>query len=467
MATALHSYDVMPNNYLPLTITGLRAAIDADPAFAEAAAQAQFDHARRFGDRYNCFVQRNELSEGWQPKRTGVLNGVALAHKDVFNSGRRAPFCGQRSPLEQGPLERALVLERLESSGAADLGALVMAELACGPTGDNPHYPRPVNPLDEDAAVGGSSSGSAVAVAAGLCYASLGTDTSGSVRIPAATCGVVGFKPTFGRIPRAGAMVLSPSLDTVGILARSAADVALLLRTIADEVAPKLGGDGLQQTRDETKRWRIRNCIPMERFAPSVRNAVDDFLGAIADFADIREGRIDGLSEANRLCAIILHVEAAHTLASVVTSRLPSLATSTQSIALPGFAIPAIYYADALQQRTSIKNALLEGLFRDDDIVLLPALAEEVPSWDEVQRGSPDFNPDKYQALYEWMPCANLTGLPAVVFPIRSGKGRRVISVQAMARPLADEELLGFTYRVECSLFGPDGVLTPPTRIAV
>jgi len=260
-------------------------------------------------------------------------------------------------------------------------------------------------------------------------------------------------------------MVLSPSLDTVGVLTRSAADAALLLRIIADD-ALSSGGD-TQLAREPTKRWRIRNCIPMEQLAPPLRDAFDDFLVAIADFADIREGKIEWLSEANRLCEIILHVEAAHTLASVVSSRLASLTPSTQAIALPGFAIPAIYYADALQRRTSFATDLLDELFGDDEIVLLPALGEEIPSWAEVRRGSSDFNAAKYRALYEWMPCANLTGLPAIVFPVQSVKGQRVISAQAMARAFADEELLAFAYRVEHSLFGPEGVLTPPTRISV
>src|SRR5690606_35766522 len=103
---------------------------------------------------------------------------------------------------------------------------LAMAEFACGATGENPHLPLPVNPVDALAAVGGSSSGSGVAVASGLCYASLGTDTAGSVRIPAATCGVLGFKPGRGVLPDTGTHPLAPSLDTVGILARSAADAA-------------------------------------------------------------------------------------------------------------------------------------------------------------------------------------------------------------------------------------------------
>ena len=133
----------------------------------------------------------------------GLLAGVPLAHKDAFDTGRHAPRLG--GPRATGtPRPAAAVLRRLAGHGALNLGALAMAEHACGATAENPHAPALMNPLDSAAAVGGSSSGSAVAVAAGLCPASLGTDTAGSVRMPAATCGLIGLKPTPGRLSAQG-----------------------------------------------------------------------------------------------------------------------------------------------------------------------------------------------------------------------------------------------------------------------
>ena len=129
--------------------------------------------------------------------------GVPLAHKDAFDTGLHAPRLG--GPRATGePRPAASVLRRLAGHGALNLGALAMAEHACGATAENPHAPTLMNPLDSAAAVGGSSSGSAVAVAAGLCPASLGTDTAGSVRMPAATCGLIGLKPTPGRLSAQG-----------------------------------------------------------------------------------------------------------------------------------------------------------------------------------------------------------------------------------------------------------------------
>src|SRR6185312_14134400 len=129
--------------------------------------------------------------------------------------------------------ETASVLERLDAAGALDIGTLNMSEFAYGPTGHNEHWGDCRNPWNPDFIPGGSSSGSGAAVAARLAFGALGSDTGGSVRVPAAVCGISGLKTTWGRVSRFSAMPLSASLDTVGPLARSAEDCALLLQAIA------------------------------------------------------------------------------------------------------------------------------------------------------------------------------------------------------------------------------------------
>ena len=153
------------------------------------------------------------------------------------------------------------MLRRLAGHGALNLGALAMAEHACGATAENPHAPALMNPLDSAAAVGGSSSGSAVAVAAGLCPASLGTDTAGSVRMPAATCGLIGLKPN--ACPRK-AWPLAPTLDTVGVIARDALDAASVRgrparRRRRSRVAP--AADALERELARPRDWRIANAL--------------------------------------------------------------------------------------------------------------------------------------------------------------------------------------------------------------
>src|SRR5882724_4138174 len=163
----------------------------------------------------------------------GPLHGVPLAHKDLCHMAGLPTSCGTRTrEYFTSPLECTAVA-RLREAGAVTLGKLNMAELAMGPFGDNAHHGDVQNPRREGHCAGGSSSGSAAAVAAGLAIAALGSDTGGSIRLPAACCGVVGLKPTYGRVSRAGAMPLSWSLDHLGPLTRTVGDTALLLEIVA------------------------------------------------------------------------------------------------------------------------------------------------------------------------------------------------------------------------------------------
>src|ERR1700730_14909497 len=165
--------------------------------------------------------------------RRGALHGVPLAHKDMYYEAGRVVSCGSRSRRDFPATTPSTALQRLKDAGTIRLGSLQMAEFAYGPTGHNAHYGPVHNPWAVDRITGGSSSGSGSAVAARLTFAALGSDTGGSIRMPAHFCGVTGLKTTVGRISRAGAMPLSQSLDTVGPLARSAEDCALLLGLMA------------------------------------------------------------------------------------------------------------------------------------------------------------------------------------------------------------------------------------------
>src|SRR5437763_2893275 len=166
-------------------------------------------------------------------KISGPLHGVPLAHKDMYYDAGKVVTCGSKIRRDFVPTTTSTALQRLKDAGTIRLGSLQMAEFAYGPTGHNSHYGAVHNPFAVDHITGGSSSGSGAAVAARLTFAALGSDTGGSIRLPAHFCGVTGLKTTYGLISRAGAMPLSQSLDTVGPLARSAEDCALLLGLMA------------------------------------------------------------------------------------------------------------------------------------------------------------------------------------------------------------------------------------------
>ena len=165
--------------------------------------------------------------------RRGALHGVPLAHKDMYYEAGKVVTCGSLIRRNFIATTTSTALQRLKDAGAVRLGSLQMAEFAYGPTGHNSHYGPVHNPFALDRVTGGSSSGSGAAVAARLTFAALGSDTGGSIRMPAHFCGVTGLKTTVGRVSRAGAMPLSQSLDTVGPLARSAEDCAVLLGLMA------------------------------------------------------------------------------------------------------------------------------------------------------------------------------------------------------------------------------------------
>src|SRR6202008_3637765 len=177
---------------------------------------------------------------------SGPLHGVPLAHKDMYYDAGKIVTCGSKIRRDWVATTTATSWQRLKDAGTVRLGSLQMVEFAYGPTGHNPHYGPVHNPWNVDHITGGSSSGSGSAVAARLSFAALGSDTGGSIRMPALFCGVTGLKTTVGRISRAGAMPLSQSLDTVGPLARTVEDCALLLGLMAGADPadpPAVGGD--------------------------------------------------------------------------------------------------------------------------------------------------------------------------------------------------------------------------------
>ena len=197
----------------------------------------------------------------------GPLHGVPLAHKDMFYRSGQLAECGATLMRGHRPTVTATVLARLDAAGAIDVGRLNMVEFALGITGHNAHTGHPRNPWDTSRITGGSTSGGAAAVAARLLPATLGSDTGGSIRYPAACCGLVGLKPTYGRVSRFGCMPLSFSLDHIGPLARSAEDVALVMQAIAgadpdDPTTDGATGAGLRghdaQRRRAAFGWRWR-----------------------------------------------------------------------------------------------------------------------------------------------------------------------------------------------------------------
>ncbi|WPC06239.1 amidase [Pseudomonas benzenivorans] len=470
----------MNGGVLPVTLSGLRKALTARQFSVREALEAQLEHLRLNAEKFRCVTAIHELSAADEKVSRRPLAGVGLAHKDIFHRIDRPASCGhKRPPAVSRRRSNASVLSRLDAAGASELASLCMAEFACGATGQSMQFDEPVNPLDQAAAVGGSSSGSAVAVAAGLCYASLGTDTAGSVRIPAATCGVLGLKPTRGLMPSAGVFPLAPSLDTVGIIARSAADAANLLAATATRglrvlrealASPELLENALLANPSP----RIRYCFDATVVREDVLIVLQEFIQQLPAACQVRPCATPWLKELTAYAETLLHVEAAQVHLSRLRQSPSDLGPMVRAVALPGIAMPAVWYATALAGRWQWTKRVVAEYFQQADVLLMPALPDGVPNWDEVHSLSPRFNGRALASLYRLMPFVNYLGLPSIVFPVGTDVHGRPVSVQAIGRPFSETSLLSFAYRVERELFGANGFAPMPlahdgssTRISI
>jgi len=444
---------------LPGSIAGLRALLESRALTAGEALALQGNALA--DDRWHCMVQRLPVASA--PRLSEALAGIGLAHKDIFRLSNRVPECGAAAPWPRAPSSPASAIARLAQAGSQPLAALAMAEHACGATGENPRYPDIVNPLDSRAAVGGSSSGSGVAVAAGLCYGSLGTDTAGSVRIPAATCGVFGLKPTHGAVPADGVAPLAPSLDCVGLLARGADDAARIWTALqpADphsRHAAPAAHDG----------WKLATCWTHTDAKASAtdratQDLLDDFAGECSRRGARRDVVLGDLPHWMRLAQTMLYAEAAATHAPALRGEAPALGALARVIALPGAALPSSWYVQAQQARALHTQRFVSEVLADADLLLTPALPAGVPDMDEVCATSPSFRPRRLLELFSWMSFVNYLGLPAAVFPIAYGENGRPVCVQAIARPGGEAELLAFARQAESRRFDGRGFTRLPS----
>ncbi|HLX76251.1 MAG TPA: amidase, partial [Terriglobales bacterium] len=209
---------------LELTRACLERIVQLNPAL-NAFITMTVDGALEQASRAEAEIQRGE----WK----GPLHGIPIALKDLVDTSGVPTTAASNLFRERVPQEDAAIVHRLKAAGAVLLGKLNLHEFAYGGSGVIGAFPAARNPRNPELITGGSSSGSAAAVAAELCYAAVGTDTAGSIRLPAALCGIVGLKPTYGRVSARGVIPLSWSYDHVGPMARTARDAALLLQAIA------------------------------------------------------------------------------------------------------------------------------------------------------------------------------------------------------------------------------------------
>ena len=375
------------------------------------------------------------------------LSGVGLAHKDIFNLSGRAPGLGLGLSQPAPTLQMAPALACLHQNGARHLASLHMAPLAFGATSSNADLGPCTNPLNPQAIVGGSSSGSAVAVAQGWVYGSLGTDTAGSVRIPAASCGLVGLKTSHALVSTQGCAPLAPALDTVGVLARSFGDArSVLLGALPQARTRQL----LAQTQCVgLKSARIRAFLPSELDA-DVSSCLLAFIETMNTFQV--EDAVDPFQALSQSAEILMLSQIAQTHAQVlelkpepfnVPQRYPTnLPKALAESVLAGLAMPAFWAEQVTRARAQALEDFLKQAFEAADFVILPALATPLPLLEEVEPGWPLFDVKKLLGLHRYMGFVNYLGLPAVVAPVGVDRRGLPICAQVLARPDQDVALL-------------------------
>jgi aspartyl-tRNA(Asn)/glutamyl-tRNA(Gln) amidotransferase subunit A len=389
-------------------------------------------------------------------KAKGPLHGVPVAHKDMYYSKGKLAECG--SKIRKGWIApaTATAVERLEAAGSFRLGAINMVEFAYGPTGHNVHTDNVRNPWDRSRITGGSSSGSGSAVGARLVPFALGSDTGGSIRMPAHFCGTSGFKPTNNRVSRANAMPLSFTLDTVGPLAQTAEDCAIVLSIIA-------GPDPLDPTTALAPKWDAKAMkrpakgmtigIPksfyVDDLEPDVAKALDD---AIATFKTlgVKVIQVDLPDQVMVAAAalIVLAVEAATYHAPWLRTRPDDYGAQVRNRLQNGLAYSAVEYLEALRWRAPALEAHLAAIGKCD-AVLAPASRAVASTIAETDVAGANNAEAIIQGITRFMRPVNYLGLPALVVPAGFGQHGMPIGLQLIGRPFDDETVaaLGIAFQ--------------------
>ena len=381
----------------------------------------------------------------------GPLAGVPMMHKDMYYREGRVSTCGSRIRRDYVPKTTATVLERLDAAGAIDMGTLNMAEFAQNPTGHNAHFGHCRNPWDLPCCTGGSSSGSGAGVAARFFAAALGSDTGGSIRLPASMCGVTGLKPTQTRVSRHGVMPLSFSADNVGPLVRTARDAARFLRVVAghDPADPTSAREPVPDYEaaldGDLRGTRIAVCETwfLEGADAPVLSAFDAALEMLRGRgATVARIAAPVMAAVNAYTAILSRVEAAAIHANWMRERPGDYATHLSARLYGGYAIPGHLYVEALSRRGPLLREFAAQVFAEHDLVATPTLRARVPTLAETDVDADPDNWARFMGVSANTRPFNYLGLPTVSVPCGFDDRGLPVGLQLAGRPFAEARVL-------------------------
>jgi aspartyl-tRNA(Asn)/glutamyl-tRNA(Gln) amidotransferase subunit A len=427
-ATAIQRGDLSPVELTDACLTRIERLDPALNAFITVTAESARAEARAAQD-------------GSGP--AGPLRGIPIALKDLFDTAGVRTTGGTKILADRVPDRDATVTARLRAAGTVLLGKLNMHEFAYGVSTDNPHYGPARNPWNTERIPGGSSGGSGVAIATGMCLGTLGSDTGGSIRIPSALCGITGLKPTYGRVSRAGVLPLSWSMDHVGPMARTVRDCALLLAAIAgydpDDPAsdPEPVSDYLTGLEDGARGLRIG--LPRRLFFEQVNEevlaAVEDTARTLrSEGAEVRDVEIEQVELAGMAGATILVSEAAAYHQRWLRERPQDYGDDVRQRILTGELYPATAYINAQRLRGVLRDTFLRTL-QEVDVLLAPATPHTAPPIE-------GFDTNVRAGLTRFTTPINLVGLPSLALPCGFDAGGLPIGMQLIGRPFEESLVL-------------------------
>ena len=381
----------------------------------------------------------------------GPLHGVPLAVKDLFQRSGKPTTAGS-TVYRQPASTDAAVITRLRQAGAVLLGTLNMDEFAAGGTGMNPHFGRSCNPWDLERITGGSSSGSAVAVAAGLVPVTLGSDTGGSARVPAAYCGVTAIKPSFGLVSLDGVFPRAPPFDSISPMGHSVEDCQTLLSVIA---GGRVGGQPVLPDIDNAlaQASSLRIGIALEQFTDAmdaaVMNSLENAAHALGRAASGQcKVQLPDLDLMTGLHQVVVKSEGARIHREVLRTRADDISLAARGAIETGLFLDPSLASRALGVRTAILEHVLATAFADADVLLLPVTMSVAPRAQDVSQASASDILAFFAQSGRACRFVNYLGLPALSLPCGFVDGLPV-GLQLVGRPNRELELfaLGRAYQ--------------------
>ena len=447
----------MTAELIEMSLTEVATAIRRKKVSSVEVTKACIAQARRVQPTLNCFitVEEEEALKAARKAdqilkrsaRVGVLHGVPLAHKDMYYRAGKISTCGSQILRDYRPEITATVVERLAQAGAIWLGNLNMAEFAANPTGHNDHWGHCRNPWNPEHMTGGSSSGSGSAVGARACYGALGSDTGGSVRLPAAARGVVGLKPTYGLVSRYGIMPRSWSQDTVGPLTRTVRDCARITRVIAGAdpndptCATAAQVDYEKELGGTIKGLKIG--VPTNHYYDGATSDVQRCMeGSLSVFrslgARVVEVQVPDPQELFLLSNTVSQSEAATMHGRWLRERPQDYSMFVRSRMEAGFHIPATTYLNALNLRAHLLAEFLASVYSKVDVLHTPVMVMPPPTIAETEpKAAGDVTGIVARITRNTRP-TNYLGLPALSVPAGFSTAGLPLAFQLMGRPFSE-----------------------------